>query len=340
MTKEKKSEAQDAKMASLQPLDGESAERFAERIDIEAKLEASSQEASVAYEALGKAAFELACEDDDFAAKLGDAFVVAKEQLADRQAMIDRLSQLEAKRLAKLESRKKYEQAEAAAKELDEEAKRLEEEARQAKEEAERLAREAQERADQLNAMLEEGRRKHEEALREAEQARAAAETTMLFDFVQNDDAANQDDAAQEADTQVAEDVASFVTPEPEVAAEQPASAPFNPGETVAMSEMAAPVVQSAPTAPADPSVPGDGVPASESAISDQPTAFMPLVASNVCPNCGSSVGAEDRFCMECGTALQQAPSAAPSAAPAMCPNCGNLRQEGDAFCMMCGTKF
>ncbi len=46
----------------------------------------------------------------------------------------------------------------------------------------------------------------------------------------------------------------------------------------------------------------------------------------NVCPDCGSEVQAEDRFCTACGTVLDQA-----------CPNCQNPVHSEDRFCSSCG---
>ena len=67
--------------------------------------------------------------------------------------------------------------------------------------------------------------------------------------------------------------------------------------------------------------------------------------SGKVCPVCGAQVGAQSKFCKECGATL--AAAAAPSAAPAapsgpapkaFCMKCGSPLKPGDRFCMKCGT--
>jgi hypothetical protein len=50
------------------------------------------------------------------------------------------------------------------------------------------------------------------------------------------------------------------------------------------------------------------------------------------CPNCGSEVDGQDRFCQRCGHPLEVA-----SRAPAMCPRCGGVLEVGEQFCLWCG---
>ena len=47
------------------------------------------------------------------------------------------------------------------------------------------------------------------------------------------------------------------------------------------------------------------------------------------CPSCGKSVPADDRFCANCGTAVQR-----------VCPSCGVARPGNDLFCSHCGTRM
>lgn len=53
------------------------------------------------------------------------------------------------------------------------------------------------------------------------------------------------------------------------------------------------------------------------------------------CPSCGSSVGADDRFCGACGTDLSARPD---QAASRFCTTCGGPLQEVDRFCGRCGA--
>jgi len=50
---------------------------------------------------------------------------------------------------------------------------------------------------------------------------------------------------------------------------------------------------------------------------------------SQACSNCGHTIGADSRFCSQCGTAVA-----------ANCPSCGKPVQEGDHFCTTCGAKL
>ncbi|MDD6311205.1 MAG: SPFH domain-containing protein [Firmicutes bacterium] len=47
------------------------------------------------------------------------------------------------------------------------------------------------------------------------------------------------------------------------------------------------------------------------------------------CPNCGNSLPANAKFCMECGQPLAN-----------ICPNCGANVPQGGKFCLECGTKL
>jgi uncharacterized membrane protein YvbJ len=47
------------------------------------------------------------------------------------------------------------------------------------------------------------------------------------------------------------------------------------------------------------------------------------------CPNCGASVPAGKKFCLECGTPL-----------PVLCPSCGAPNPAGAKFCGDCGTSL
>jgi hypothetical protein len=54
-----------------------------------------------------------------------------------------------------------------------------------------------------------------------------------------------------------------------------------------------------------------------------------------VCPKCGLTAGAEDRFCGRCGAALPEDAPAVPA-----CPNCGRPYEPGDRFCAGCGQTL
>ncbi len=47
------------------------------------------------------------------------------------------------------------------------------------------------------------------------------------------------------------------------------------------------------------------------------------------CPKCGAENSAKNKFCSECGAALNKA-----------CPTCGNEVKASDKFCPNCGTKL
>ena len=52
--------------------------------------------------------------------------------------------------------------------------------------------------------------------------------------------------------------------------------------------------------------------------------------AADLCGGCGTAMGADVKFCPQCGT---------PRRAPG-CPGCGAAIQAGTKFCGQCGTKF
>ncbi len=59
-------------------------------------------------------------------------------------------------------------------------------------------------------------------------------------------------------------------------------------------------------------------------------TAPLPAAAhAYPCPSCSKSVPADDRFCANCGTAVQR-----------VCPSCGVARPGNDVFCGLCGTRM
>lgn len=53
--------------------------------------------------------------------------------------------------------------------------------------------------------------------------------------------------------------------------------------------------------------------------------------SSAFCPNCGSRVTSQDKFCTSCGGSLLGKDA---------CVNCGNKIGENDKFCKKCGTKI
>jgi len=53
-----------------------------------------------------------------------------------------------------------------------------------------------------------------------------------------------------------------------------------------------------------------------------------------LCPQCGKSYQAGDRFCVGCG---QDLPQDKPAPSGPVCPSCGAAIQETDHFCAKCG---
>ena len=56
-------------------------------------------------------------------------------------------------------------------------------------------------------------------------------------------------------------------------------------------------------------------------------------------PQCGATVGENDRFCMECGNALSAAPEPVIEQKPC-CPACGSEIDPSFKFCMICGHRL
>ena len=50
-------------------------------------------------------------------------------------------------------------------------------------------------------------------------------------------------------------------------------------------------------------------------------------VTKEFCPQCGSVIEPEDKFCSTCGQRL-------------CCPNCGSITRQSDTFCNNCGQKL
>lgn len=65
------------------------------------------------------------------------------------------------------------------------------------------------------------------------------------------------------------------------------------------------------------------------------------LATGNVCHQCGFSNNQGAKFCISCGSPLQQAPSA-PNAPVSgkKCPSCGFVNAEDYMFCIECGTNL
>lgn len=89
----------------------------------------------------------------------------------------------------------------------------------------------------------------------------------------------------------------------------------------------------------------------------------QPLGTTQTCPNCGSAISENDRFCGECGTPVSEQPdlepatpsptapesSAAPSGAardaqPRIesenCPYCGSMATPDQGVCLVCGSPL
>ena len=56
------------------------------------------------------------------------------------------------------------------------------------------------------------------------------------------------------------------------------------------------------------------------------------------CPNCGSEVGEDARFCTNCGASLTQTPKESEEALKLYCRNCGAELSEGAEYCTNCGA--
>lgn len=55
-----------------------------------------------------------------------------------------------------------------------------------------------------------------------------------------------------------------------------------------------------------------------------------------ICPGCGSTINANQRYCGICGTKLFDSK---PMVGVLTCPNCGSPLAEGQQFCGVCGSK-
>lgn len=84
---------------------------------------------------------------------------------------------------------------------------------------------------------------------------------------------------------------------------------------------------QEAPATPVAPAV----------AVSAAPAVVSPVVAPSAteeieCPNCGTKLSANSKFCLECGSKIEVKKSA-------FCIECGEPLAPGAKFCANCGTK-
>ncbi len=62
----------------------------------------------------------------------------------------------------------------------------------------------------------------------------------------------------------------------------------------------------------------------------------MPIVDADIphtCAKCGNPVGEGDKFCMNCGSPILNAPQST-------CPNCGSVISSDYMFCMICGQRL
>lgn len=71
-------------------------------------------------------------------------------------------------------------------------------------------------------------------------------------------------------------------------------------------------------------------VPTPTPASAPAPAPEEPPLAKRFCPECGTQVGLEAKFCAQCGTPL----------APPGCPRCGATITPGAKFCSQCGTQL
>ena len=89
-----------------------------------------------------------------------------------------------------------------------------------------------------------------------------------------------------------------------------------------------------------------DVVDAPRNSESSEPVFERPIEtpATRTCPKCGAVARPNDKFCMECGSRLSDAPekpreaTAAPK--PALCPECGSHVEPSFKFCMTCGHRL
>lgn len=71
------------------------------------------------------------------------------------------------------------------------------------------------------------------------------------------------------------------------------------------------------------------------------PTEAPAVAPEKTCPACGHAVPEGNKFCINCGAALEAAPApAAEAPAERVCPNCGKSIPAGNKFCTGCGTKL
>ena len=61
---------------------------------------------------------------------------------------------------------------------------------------------------------------------------------------------------------------------------------------------------------------------------------------ANVCPNCGTDVGATSRFCPSCGTPIERASVQPEEVVAPVCPDCGEPLAADAVFCVNCGKKL
>ena len=145
---------------------------------------------------------------------------------------------------------------------------------------------------------------------------------------------------------QTAEDEATVVAPEPDVAelvAEEALASEIEE-EQASDSSSASDVREEAPFEQYDVVQPV----AEEPAQQDDELAAGALVveeekpAEDCCPTCGSRIKQGDRFCMVCGTCLVAAEPTEPEPkpTPGACPNCGAPIDPSFKFCMSCGHRL
>lgn len=69
--------------------------------------------------------------------------------------------------------------------------------------------------------------------------------------------------------------------------------------------------------------------------------ALQALSSGNTCPNCGFNNNQGAKFCISCGTPLNQAqPAPSEPVNGKRCPSCGFVNAEDSMFCVECGTNL
>jgi len=119
--------------------------------------------------------------------------------------------------------------------------------------------------------------------------------------------------------------------PGPSAQSNTPDAGAVSDGGPLAMEEPAREAVMPSPTPPIQPE------PATMD-VAQPATASAPATEQGAmaCSNCGSQLPPNAKFCLECGTKVEQKPR---MVQPTNCQNCGSELPPNAKFCLECGTK-